>query len=487
MSNAIDLADAVLPPIFNGVSTAKQNSAATNNIQTGINSASTTMGQNGLNLAQLHQQSIDSLSPYTAGGPANVDMLNKGLAPGGGLADPYGKTFSFTGEDLQNSPGYQFNLEQGQNAIDAARRAMGTRFSGGAVKKAIEYGTDYAGTKFNDAFGQAKSTFDTNSNQFETDQANRYNRLNAAANFGLDATKATVDENQKYGTANTANSEDMANLQIQLAQAKANGNIAQANNITNTIKTLGGAVPGIVKTLFGGGSPATPGVTGQGVAGNETYGPPNLPGPGEFNPQGGLGSAAYGPPDLGSEGNGLSLSNASGLTPDISKAGEGVGAVTGVSGAVGGGGTLTGYAGGGLVTSHGALVGMMTNPITIGVAAGIIGITALLKSQAHWEANDFTKNVQTKFGDGLVQSVDAFNAAAQSGQMTQEQGQQAAQAIQQALAGFEQARQKFSARGGQHTTVANQAKAEMDKDFGPDFSSLIAGLNSTVAGLPAGA
>jgi hypothetical protein len=130
---------------------------------------------------------------------------------------------------------------------------------------------------------------------------------------------------------------------------------------------------------------------------------------------------------------------------------------------------------------------MMTNPITIGVAAGIIGITALLKSQAHWEANDFTKNVQTKFGDGLVQSVDAFNAAAQSGQMTQEQGQQAAQAIQQALAGFEQARQKFSARGGQHTTVANQAKAEMDKDFGPDFSSLIAGLNSTVAGLPAGA
>ncbi len=483
MSTATDLLGIAVPTAIGAATGIAGNNAAVGNLETGINNASAITTSNGQQLQQLYNEQQTALKPYTAGGPANVDMVNAGLKPGGGLADPYGKTFSFTGEDLANSPGYQFNLERGQKAIDAARRAMGTRFSGGAVKKAIEFGTDYAGTKFNDAFGQAKTTFDTNANQFETDQQNRFNRLQAAASFGLDATKTGIQSSENEQASQSANNAQLAELQTQLAAAKAAGDLGKAQSITNAIQSVlaGTAQNKVVDAIKGIGAPAAaaPGSVARTIAA-----------------QGGGDAVAAGVPDIGAAisaagGSGAALAGAAGAgaaegalpltgAAQAAAAAAGLGAPAGVApGAV-----AAAPAGGGIGS---AVTGLLTNPITIGVAVGVIAMTALLKSQAHWEANDFTSKVQTPFGDNLVKSVNALNAAAKSGQMTQAQGQQAAAAIQEALTGFEQARVKFSARGGQHTTVANQAKAEMDKDFGPGFSNLIAGINQTVAGLPAGA
>lgn len=55
-------------------------------------------------------------------------------------------------QEVQNSAGYQFGLQQGQQALNNSATARGMRNSGAALLAAQRYGNDYATTKFNNAF-----------------------------------------------------------------------------------------------------------------------------------------------------------------------------------------------------------------------------------------------------------------------------------------------------------------------------------------------
>jgi len=90
---------------------------------------------------------------------------------------------------IQMDPGYQFGLQQGQQAIDRKTAAAGGRISGAALKAAAQYGTDYATTGYNAAYARA--------NQARTD---RLNRLAALAGIGQTAT-----QNVDAAGANSAN------------------------------------------------------------------------------------------------------------------------------------------------------------------------------------------------------------------------------------------------------------------------------------------
>lgn len=83
----------------------------------------------------------------------------------------------FTGENLASDPGYQFGLREGQRGLDNSAAARGGYYSGAQLKAASKYNSDYAGTKFNDAW--------TRNN---TDQTNTYNRLAGIAGTGQQAT-----------------------------------------------------------------------------------------------------------------------------------------------------------------------------------------------------------------------------------------------------------------------------------------------------------
>lgn len=54
--------------------------------------------------------------------------------------------------DLTQDPGYQFRLQQGQQAIDRSLGARGNLFSGNALKAAQEYGQGLADSTYNDAY-----------------------------------------------------------------------------------------------------------------------------------------------------------------------------------------------------------------------------------------------------------------------------------------------------------------------------------------------
>ena len=67
-----------------------------------------------------------------------------------------------TGNDVLNDPGYQFEFNQGIQAIGAKNAALGTLNTGGAMKDFIGYGQNLASTKYNDIFNRQFSTYNAN-------------------------------------------------------------------------------------------------------------------------------------------------------------------------------------------------------------------------------------------------------------------------------------------------------------------------------------
>lgn len=94
---------------------------------------------------------------------------------------------------IQMDLGYQFGLQQGQQAIDRQTAAAGGRISGAALKAAAQYGTNYATTGYSAAYGRAKQTRD-----------DRLARLASLANIGQISTNNMSSVGQQNASANSA-------------------------------------------------------------------------------------------------------------------------------------------------------------------------------------------------------------------------------------------------------------------------------------------
>lgn len=66
----------------------------------------------------------------------------------------YGEA-ALTGEGFDTSPGYQFRLQQGQDAMAKMQAASGGRYGGAAMKKALEYGQGFASSEYDKWAGRA--------------------------------------------------------------------------------------------------------------------------------------------------------------------------------------------------------------------------------------------------------------------------------------------------------------------------------------------
>lgn len=70
------------------------------------------------------------------------------------------QNIEFNPEDYINSPDYQFQLEQGQQAMDRANAARGGFFSGNALREAQQFGQGLASGFYNDAFSRRQQETD---------------------------------------------------------------------------------------------------------------------------------------------------------------------------------------------------------------------------------------------------------------------------------------------------------------------------------------
>ena len=105
---------------------------------------------------------LQGLSPYQQVGASGASQLNSLLAPGGSINTALNTNFAFNPSDMQNDPGYQFQLKQGLQAGQNQMTAAGLGNSGAAAKGATSYATGLAGTYFNNAYNRALSTYQNN-------------------------------------------------------------------------------------------------------------------------------------------------------------------------------------------------------------------------------------------------------------------------------------------------------------------------------------
>ncbi len=81
---------------------------------------------------------------------------------------------------LEKTPGYQFNLTQGQRGVTNSAAARGLGTSGAALKGAATFAT-----------GLADSTYQNQFNNANTNQTNAFNRLSTLVNTGENAAAGT--------------------------------------------------------------------------------------------------------------------------------------------------------------------------------------------------------------------------------------------------------------------------------------------------------
>ena len=151
----------------------------------------------------------------SANADAEEELLRAQQQAAGAIA-PFANT-EFKPEDLQNDPGYQFRLQQGEQALARQQAARGNYFSGEAGKAAQEYGQGLAAQEFADA------------NQ-------RYNQ-NRGFNYGVATDQAGIFGNQ--GNIKAQSGINQSNL-----LSGALSGILGGQGINNQGQSLGGRILG---------------------------------------------------------------------------------------------------------------------------------------------------------------------------------------------------------------------------------------------------
>lgn len=174
---------------------------------------------------QYDQNRTDMLPWLTAGSSAVnrlSDLLgvssNNTTTGYGSLTKPFGIA------DYQEDPGYQFRLNQGQEALQRSLGARGMLNSGNRLMELTKYGQDMGTQEYQNAY-----------NRYNSNQTNTYNRL-----AGLSGTGQTSANTLANSGSNTANS--LSGLLTNQGNANAAAGIAGTNAWTSGLTGVAGAV-----------------------------------------------------------------------------------------------------------------------------------------------------------------------------------------------------------------------------------------------------
>lgn len=170
--------------------------------------------------------------PYVQQGTAADTTLSQLLGTSGtpgstvsGTGLPQGyltQTFNPTQSQLEAYPGYQFQLSQGDQAIQNAASATGGALSGAALKQLSTFNQGLAASNYQNYFSQ-----------FQTQQNNIYNRLAGIAQLGQGAASQTAASSAQLGSG-------VAQAQAAAAGATAGGTVGATNAVGNnaTLATI---------------------------------------------------------------------------------------------------------------------------------------------------------------------------------------------------------------------------------------------------------
>lgn len=260
-------------------------------------SAATTQANAADQAAQIQQTEFNTTTaneaPYLQAGNTSLNalMAQLGLGPGGtgsgGLTQSFtpfnpGQPFSFDPSNLQNTPGYQFRMQQGEQAITDQASAVGGVGGGNTLKALTSFGQGLAGTEYEQAYTDALNTYNTNyGNSYQAWLANQtggnqvkqqqFNNLQTLAGSGQNAAS-------NLGALGAKNASAVGNDITSGAAATAAGTVGSANAIGSGISGVSNAVSGLssnyllMSLLNGGGFGGAGGQIGQPIGGFADYG-----------------------------------------------------------------------------------------------------------------------------------------------------------------------------------------------------------------------
>jgi hypothetical protein len=129
--------------------------------------------------------------------------------------------------EWQTTPGYQFRMDQGLDALDASAAARGGLYSGAAMQDALKFGQDYASNEFGNVFNMLGGLSTTGMNAAGMNASAAQNTANGVSNA-----LAGIGNAQAAGAIGGANAWSNAlgdaygswNYQRQMNPGTANGN-----------------------------------------------------------------------------------------------------------------------------------------------------------------------------------------------------------------------------------------------------------------------
>ena len=178
--------------------------------------------------AQSQQQGAAALTaqlaPYNQfGASAMPNLINKLGLGGTGGGFQYAP-FSFNPSDLQNTPGYQFTLQQGQKGVNNALSSQGLLGSGAQAKALSDYTTGLAQNTYNQQLQNALNMYQTNYGTALGTYNTNAGQLGNLLNLGQNAAAGVGQANQ--------------NAAVNAGNAIAQGTIGSGSQTANTFNSL---------------------------------------------------------------------------------------------------------------------------------------------------------------------------------------------------------------------------------------------------------
>ena len=174
--------------------------------------------------------------------PPNLTSTpNTSLGGAGSLLAPYpgGQFTAPTAAQAEQTPGYQFQLQQGDQAVQQSAAARGNLLTGGTAEALDNYGQGLAASNYQNVYNNAYNTYASNYNQYQNQQTNTYNRLASLAGVGQQtaSTLGTLGSNSANSISN-----NLLGTAAQIGQQTNNAAAATASGVVGAGNAWSGAL-----------------------------------------------------------------------------------------------------------------------------------------------------------------------------------------------------------------------------------------------------
>lgn len=174
--------------------------------------------------------------PYQEQGAWGINRLGDLMKQGGGQLnnpfDTYLKSKGLAGGRFDTSnPAYQFQLQQGQRALDSSAAARGMGYSGAQMQASQKFGQGLASQEYDKQYNRANQEF-----------GDYFNRVAGLSQGGQQAATTLGQQGSNYAQNAGTTYSNLSNAQTgilgQQANARASGYAANANAVSNTLGNL---------------------------------------------------------------------------------------------------------------------------------------------------------------------------------------------------------------------------------------------------------